>query len=80
MPSRQGVTGFHVARDLGRHTQSDPATPHFGKANRALATIGLVRQAAFALANLFEGLHQVAVPFQRVHREIEVRVEQEHGC
>jgi len=66
------------ARDLGRDAQPDPAAPHLRQTDRALAPIRFVGHSIFALADFVDGPRQIAVPFQRVHREIKVRVENEH--
>ena len=77
-PKDRAVSIVRDARNLRRDAQPDPAASHFRQTNRALASIRFVRHASFALANFVYGPLQIAVPFQRVHREIKVSVEDEH--
>src|SRR6185503_897975 len=78
VPSRQSVLGLHIAGDLGRHTEADPATPHFRERDRSFAAIDLVGETGFALADFVDGPREIAVPFQRIHRQVEVGIKNEH--
>src|SRR6266404_4930415 len=72
MPSRQRIARLDVASDLRCDTETDAAAPHFRKRDGSLGSVLLVRQSFLALTNLGSGPREIAVPFQRVHRQIEV--------
>ena len=78
MPALERMRRLHVTRDLRRHDEADPAAPQFGQADRAPAAILLVGLAVFSRADFGQGPRQIAVPLQRVHREVKVGVEDEH--
>jgi hypothetical protein len=44
-----------------------------------LGTIGFVRGSQLSASNIRHGLREISVPFEGVHGQIEVRVENEHG-
>jgi hypothetical protein len=70
---------FGVAANLRRHHQPEVAPAKLRQADRAAAAILLVGLAVFALADFLDGPREVAVPFQSVHGEVEMGVEEEHG-
>ena len=78
MPALERMRRLHVTRDLRRHDEADPAAPQFGQADRAPAAILLVGLAVFSRADFGQGPRQIAVPLQRVHRQVEMGVEDEH--
>ena len=73
-----------IAADLRGDAQADPALPHLGEADRAVAAIDLVLHVPFPAANLLERPAQVAVPLQGVHAQVEMHVEDQcrlvHGA
>ena len=78
-PAEHGTVG--VVLDPGDQcgdTQADSSSTHFGEANSAFASVRLVGHPLFTLANFLNGPRQITVPLQRVHREVEVGVEDEH--
>ena len=67
------------ARNLGGDAQTDSTPPHLGQADGAATAIRLVGLAGLARTQHVDGLGQIAIPFQGVHREVKVGVEEEHG-
>ena len=74
MPAGQRVAALGIAGDLRCDAQADVATAHLRQGDGAAAAILLVGLAGFAPADLVERARHVAVPLERVHREIEVGV------
>ena len=60
-------------------TQADPAPPHLRETNGAIPAIGFIGEAVFTRANLVDGSSEVAIPFQCIHRQIQVRIENQHA-
>src|SRR5947209_7751891 len=79
VPSGQRIIWRHVPGDLRGDAQPDAAATHFLERHRSAAAIGFVRQTAFALANLVDRPREIAVPLERVHRQIQVRVEDQQA-
>ena len=79
VPARQRIAWLDVARDLRGHAEADAAAPHLRQANGSLAAVWFVVQPLFALADFAHRPSQVAVPFQRIHRQVEMSVENEHN-
>ena len=78
-PAEHGTVG--VVLDPGDQcgdTQADSSSTHFGEANSAFASVRLVGHPFFALANFLQRPGQVAIPFQSIHRQIEVGIKKEH--
>ena len=80
-PAGERVVGGYEAGDLRGDDQADLATPEIRKRDDGVAPVGLVAEAAgpLTLVDLRGGDSQVAVPLHRVHRQIEVGVNREHG-
>ena len=74
MPAGQRVAALGVAGNLRGDTQSDLATAHLRQADGTPAAVLLVGSAGFSISNFAERTRQIAVPLKRVHREIEVGV------
>ena len=81
VPAGERIVGGYGAGNLRRDDQADPATPEIRKRDDGVATVGLVAEAAGPLTrvDLRGGDSQVAIPLHRVHRQIEVGVNREHG-
>ena len=79
MPAGEFVRRFDVTGDLRGDAKADLAPAHFGKTYRPAAAVGSVDEVFFAFADFLNGPPQVAVPFEGVHREIEMRVEDQHS-
>src|SRR5690606_30534579 len=52
----------------------------FVECHGVIAAIGFVGHAAFTFADFIDRHSQVAVPFHRVHREVEMRVYRKQSC
>src|SRR5436309_3309259 len=70
VPPKERISRFDVAGDLRRHAKPDVAAAHLRKRDRAITAILLVREAALPFTNLSDRPTQIAVPFERVHRQI----------
>ena len=70
VPSWERAAWRDVAGNLRRHAQADAAAPHLGKGHRSVAAIGLVGESSLARANLVDGTSEIAIPLDRVHRQI----------
>ena len=68
-----------MARDLCRHAEPDAAPPHLGERHRPAPAIGLVGEMLLPRANLLDGPREIAVPFERVHGQVEMGVEDQHA-
>ena len=79
VPSGQRVVRRDVPGDQRRDAQPDAAAAHLRKRHRAAAAIRLVGPRPLARADLVDRPRQIAVPLERVHREVEVRVDNQHG-
>ena len=67
-----------VPRDLGRDAQPDAAAPHLRKRHEAPAAVRKIGQVRLTLADLVDRPREVAIPFEGVHGEVEVRVDNQH--
>ena len=81
IPARQLVKVRGVAADLRRHAETDASPPHFREADSVVAAIhpitspGRVALNVLPPSNAFLRPPEVPVVHQRVHRQIEVQVE-----
>ena len=79
-PPGDGAVGIVLnARDLGGHADAGTRTAHGVEADRATAAVGLVLLVGLVGTDGVEGPGEVTVPFDRVHGEVEVGVQEEHG-
>src|SRR5438876_2230931 len=66
-PTKDWTVGIVLdARELRGHAKSDASTPHLRQANRSASAIRLVFHGLLTLAQLGDGLCEVAIPFDRV--------------
>ena len=80
MPAGDRAPPLHMARDHRRHAHPHAPAPHLAERDGPVSAIGPVRHAPLGLPDLGNGPSQVAVPLERVHREVQVRVEDEWLC
>jgi hypothetical protein len=78
VPSWQRVAALHVARDLRRHHDADPAAAELVERHRAAPAVGPVGHPALACPDLVDGPREVAIPFDGIHRQIEMRINHQH--
>ena len=62
---------------LGRDANTDATPAHFRQRDRAVGAVGLVGFTLLTSTQLRAGPRQIAIPFQRVHRQIKRSVEDE---
>ena len=79
VPTGQRVVALGVAGDLRPNTKADVSATHLRQADCALAAVRFVGLAGLAFANFYEWPRQVAVPLERVHRQVEVDVKNKWG-
>src|SRR5215208_319675 len=79
MPTRKRVVEADMPRDLRGHAQAETPSPHLGEGHGSTAAIRPIGHAMLAMADLLDGARQIAVPLERIHGQIEVRVKDEHG-
>ena len=79
VPTGQRVVALGVAGDLRPNTKADVSATHLRQADCALAAVRFVGLAGLAFANFYEWPRQVAVPLERVHRQVEVDVKSKWG-
>src|SRR3954471_7434695 len=79
MPTRKRIVEADVPRDLRCHAQAETPSPHLAEGHGSTAAIRPILHAVLATADLLDRARQIAVPLERVHRQIEVRVKNEHG-
>src|SRR5205814_10238272 len=72
------ISWRNVTGNLCRDAQSDAAATHFRQRHRPTSAIRLVGHCLLARADLFDRPREVAVPFDRVHREVQVQIDDEH--
>ena len=82
MPTWQRIIASHISGNLRGHHEADPACAQLGQRDGGVAAVGLVLQAAglFAGVDLGHREPQVAVPFHRIHGQIEVGINCKHIC
>src|SRR5690348_8503951 len=78
MPTRKRIVRRHITGDLGGYHQPDVSPPQLGQGYRSLAPVGLIGQALLPLADVGDRQGKIAIPFQRIHREVQVSVDGEH--
>ena len=65
-------------RDRSGETESDPTLPHLRESDRALA-LSFAAVYFLSRANRVDRTRQIAIPLERVHRQVEVGIDQKHG-
>src|SRR4051812_13340995 len=79
MPAWQRIVGRDVSCDERCDAHADTAAAHFRQRHGTLAAIRLVALVPLTRTDLFDRAREVPIPLERVHREIEVSVNNEHG-
>lgn len=78
MPALELAARRDIPRDLRGDAQPDAAAPHLRERHRALTAVGLIGESRFAATNFFDGASEIAIPFDRVHRQVEVCIHYQH--
>ena len=78
VPAGQRVVRRDVPRDLGRDAQANASPAHLRKRHRAAPRSGLSVMRVLARADVVDGTREVPIPFERVHRQIEMGVQDQH--
>src|SRR4051812_31678600 len=79
VPTGERVRRCDVAANERTDAEPDFSSPHVRKSNGPLGPIDLIGPSEFALADDSDRLRQVAIPFDGIHAEIKMSVENEHG-
>ncbi|MGC3971532.1 MAG: hypothetical protein QM775_30570 [Pirellulales bacterium] len=79
VPTRQRIAGPDVATNLRRDAKPDLAATHIRQRHGAARSIDPIGPAGFATPNVGHRLREVAIPFQSIHAQVEVSVEDQHG-
>ena len=75
LPARQWIVGSDIPSKLCGDTEPHLSTSHFRQGANAQTTVHLVGQTLLAQPHFFQRACDVAVPFDRVHGQIQVSIE-----
>ena len=80
MPPRQRIVGRHKPADLRGNDEAESPPTQLRERHRRISPVGLVGPPPRPLPgiDLPHGQAEIAIPFERVHREIEMGIDGEH--